>query len=137
MKYIKFLLLGTLFGVVLVKAEVVSWYRIQEMFRFQGFHMYGVIGSAVLLGIVVTTFIKWKKLKTFQGEQIKIEPKDFSIARYLYGGILFGLGWALTGACPGPVYILIGYGFTVFIPVLLSAILGTFVYGLVRKKLPH
>lgn len=137
MKYIKFLLLGTLFGVVLVKAEVVSWYRIQEMFRFQGFHMYGVIGSAVLLGIVVTTFIKRKKLKTFQGEQIKIKPKDFSIARYLYGGILFGLGWALTGACPGPVYILIGYGFTVFIPVLLSAILGTFVYGLVRKKLPH
>lgn len=137
MKYIKFLLLGTLFGVVLVKAEVVSWYRIQEMFRFQGFHMYGVIGSAVLLGIVVTTFIKRKKLKTFQGEQIKIEPKDFSIARYLYGGILFGLGWALTGACPGPVYILIGYGFTVFIPVLLSAILGTFAYGLVRKKLPH
>lgn len=137
MKYIKFLLLGVLFGIVLVKAEVVSWFRIHEMFRFQSFHMFGVIGTAVLLGIGVIALIKRAKLKAFDGEQIAIEAKDFSISRYLYGGILFGLGWALTGACPGPIYILIGYGFTVFIPVLLSAILGTFVYGLVRKKLPH
>lgn len=137
MKYIKFLLFGVLFGIVLVKAEVVSWFRIQEMFRFQSFHMYGVIGSAVLLGIAVVALIKRTKLRAFKGEQIEIAPKDFSIARYLLGGVLFGLGWALTGACPGPIYILIGYGFTVFIPVLLSAILGTFVYGLVRNKLPH
>lgn len=137
MKYIKFLLLGVLFGIVLVKGEVVSWYRIQEMFRFQSFHMYGVIGSAVLLGTIVMAFIKRTQLRSYYGEQIKIAKKDFSIARYLYGGILFGIGWALTGACPGPIYILIGYGFTIFIPILLSAILGTFVYGLVRHKLPH
>lgn len=137
MKYIKFLLLGVVFGIVLVKSEVVSWYRIQEMFRFQSFHMYGVIGSAVLTGIMVVAFIKRSKLKSFIGEEIKFTPKPFSIARYLFGGIIFGLGWALTGACPGPIYILIGYGFTVFIPVLLSALLGTFVYGLIRKKLPH
>lgn len=137
MKYIKFLVLGTLFGIVLVKGEVVSWYRIQEMFRFQSFHMYGVIGSAVVLGAIVVAFIKRTQLRSYYGEKIRIDKKEFSIARYLYGGIIFGIGWALTGACPGPVYILIGYGFTVFIPILLSAMLGTFVYGLIRHKLPH
>lgn len=137
MKYIKFLLLGTLFGIVLVKGEVISWYRIQEMFRFESFHMYGVIGSAVVLGIIVMTMIKRAQLRSYNGEQIKIVAKEQGFARYLYGGILFGIGWALTGACPGPMYILIGYGFTVFIPILLSAVLGTFLYGLIRHKLPH
>ncbi len=137
MRYIKFLLLGALFGIVLVKGEVVSWYRIQEMFRFQSFHMYGVIGSAVILGIIVMAIIKRTRLQSYDGEQIKITPKDRGVARYLYGGVLFGMGWALTGACPGPVYILIGYGFTIFIPILLSAVLGTFAYGLIRHRLPH
>ena len=137
MKYIKFLLLGAFFGIVLVKGEVVSWYRIQEMFRFQSFHMYGVIGSAVILGVIVMALIKRFQLRAYDGEKIKITSKDRSFARYLYGGVLFGMGWALTGACPGPIYILIGYGFTVFIPILLSAALGTFVYGLIRHKLPH
>lgn|SRR5690554_5790451 len=137
MKYIKFLLLGVLFGIVLVKGEVVSWYRIQEMFRFQSFHMYGVIGSAVILGIFVMAIIKRTQLQSYDGKQIEITPKERGVKRYLYGGVLFGIGWALTGACPGPIYILIGYGFTVFIPILLSAILGTFVYGMIRHKLPH
>lgn len=137
MKYIKFLLLGVLFGIVLVKGEVVSWYRIQEMFRFQSFHMYGVIGSAVILGIFMMAIIKRTQLKSYNGKQIQITPKERGVKRYLYGGVLFGIGWALTGACPGPIYILIGYGFTVFIPILLSAILGTFVYGMIRHKLPH
>lgn len=137
MKYIKFLLLGILFGIVLVKGEVVSWYRIQEMFRFQGFHMYGVIGSAVILGVIVMAIIKRAQLQSYDGKQIEITPKERGVKRYLYGGVLFGIGWALTGACPGPIYILIGYGFTVFVPILLSAVLGTFVYGLIRHKLPH
>lgn len=137
MRYIKFLGVGILFGIVLVKAEIISWYRIQEMFRFQDFHMYGVIGSAVLSGIVIVALIKKMGLRSSEGKEIKFPPKDKSIFRYLYGGTIFGLGWALTGACPGPIYILIGYGFSVFIVVLISALLGTLVYGMVRNKLPQ
>lgn len=137
MKVLKYLLTGILFGILLTKGEVISWYRIQEMFLLDSFHMYGIIGSAVVLGTIVIYFIKRKELNSIEGNQIKIKDKDKGIIRYLAGGIIFGLGWSMTGACPGPIYILIGNGFSVFIVVLLSALLGAFAYGLVRKRLPH
>jgi uncharacterized membrane protein YedE/YeeE len=137
MKYIKFLVIGILFGIVMTKSEAISWYRIQEMFRFQSFHMYGIIGSALAIGILLVQLIKIKGLKTYQGETIQLKDKNFSISRYLFGGIIFGFGWALSGACPGPMYTLIGNGFSVFIVVILSALLGTYVYGLLRGRLPH
>lgn len=137
MKYVKYLLVGILFGITLTKSEVVSWYRIQEMFRFDAFHMYGVIGSAVALGIIITYLIKKFQVQSLEGETITFTPKAWSVPRYLIGGIIFGLGWAMTGACPGPLYILIGNGYLVIIVVVLSAMAGTFVYGLLRDKLPH
>ena len=137
MKFIKYLLTGIVFGIILSKAEVISWFRIYEMFRFQSFHMYGVIGSAVLLGILIIQLIKKFKLKDLSGKPIYLQPKKKSIARYLFGGIIFGLGWALTGACPGPLFILLGNGFTVVIIIILASLLGTYVYGLLRDKLPH
>lgn len=135
--YLSYLLAGTLFGFVLVKAEVISWYRVHEMFRFESFHMYGVIGSAVLVGALSVGLIKRFGVRTFGGDEITLSPKDPGYRRYLLGGITFGLGWALTGACPGPIAALIGGGQTVFVVVLASAILGTYVYGLVQKRLPH
>ncbi|MCP4521405.1 MAG: YeeE/YedE family protein [Cytophagales bacterium] len=137
MKYIKFLLVGVIFGIVLSKAEIVSWYRIYEMFKFQSFHMYGVIGSAVVLGIITKLIIKKVKLQSIEGDEIITNPKDMSIPRYLIGGTLFGLGWAMTGACPGPMFIVIGQGVWAMGIVILSATFGTFVYGLIRHKLPH
>ncbi len=137
MKFIKYLLVGTVFGITLAKAEVISWYRIYEMFRFQSFHMYGVIGSAVILGIIFVQLIKRRHMKSIDGNEITINPKNVSVPRYLIGGIIFGLGWAMTGACPGPMFILIGNGVTVIIAMLASAIVGTYVYGLLRNKLPH
>ncbi len=137
MKYIKFLLIGILFGIIMTKSEAISWYRIQEMFRFQSFHMYGIIGSALAVGVVIMQLIKRKQLKTYNGEPILLADKSFSIPRYLFGGIVFGLGWALCGACPGPMYTLVGNGFSVFIVIILSAVLGTYVYGLLRDRLPH
>ncbi|MEM1408995.1 MAG: DUF6691 family protein [Bacteroidota bacterium] len=137
MNFIKFLLVGVVFGITLTKAEIISWYRIYEMFRFQSFHMYGVIGSAVVLGVVLLWFIKKIRVKSINGDFISMPAKEKGWVRYLVGGTLFGLGWALTGACPGPLYILIGNGFTVFLVVLLSAVIGTFIYGLVKNKLPH
>ncbi|MEM6361244.1 MAG: DUF6691 family protein [Bacteroidota bacterium] len=137
MKFVKFLLVGVVFGITLTKAEIISWYRIYEMFRFQSFHMYGVIGSAVVLGVIVIWFAKKTSLKGMNGDFISMPAKEKGWVRYLIGGTLFGLGWALTGACPGPIYILIGNGFTIFLVVLLSAVIGTFTYGLVRDKLPH
>lgn len=137
MKNIRFLIAGILFGIILTKAEVISWYRIYEMFRFESFHMYGVIGSAVMLGIVAIQLIKRFKLKDFSGNLIVIEEKRKVFWPPLLGGTLFGLGWAFTGACPGPIYILIGNGFLVFIVVFVAAVAGTFVYGLVRDKLPQ
>ncbi len=137
MKYFKYIIVGIVFGITLTKAEVISWYRIYEMFRFQSFHMYGVIGSAVVLGILFTQLIKRTGMKSLDGEPITIQPKQMSIPRYLFGGIIFGLGWAMTGACPGPMFILIGNGVTVVIAMVASAILGTYVYGLLRDKLPH
>ena len=137
MKYLKFILLGVFFGILGTKSEFISWFRIHEMFRFESFHMFGLIGSAVLLGSILVFIIKKGKLKQLDGGVISFKIKQKSFARYFIGGSIFGLGWALTGACPGPIYILIGNGYIVFILVWLSALLGTFVYGLLRDKLPH
>ncbi len=125
-----------LFGIVLVKSEIISWFRIQEMFRLQAFHMYGIIGSAILVGMISVMLIKRFKLKTIRNETIVIPDKQFQWGN-VYGGLIFGLGWAITGACPGPLFALIGSGFPVIIVTLLSAIAGTWVYGLLREKLPH
>ncbi len=133
---IKYLVAGVLFGIVLVKSEVVSWFRIQEMFRMQSFHMYGVIGSAVMVGIISVWLIKKFNVKTIHGEEIHFHPKKFNKGQ-IYGGLIFGFGWALTGACPGPLFAQIGTGFMVVAVVLLSAIAGTWVYGYFREKLPH
>lgn len=132
----KYTFIGLLFGVLFVKAEIVSWFRIQEMFRLQSFHMYGVIGSAVITGAISVWLIKKFKIRTLQGESIIFHPKKFNKGQ-IYGGLLFGLGWAITGACPGPLYAQIGIGSTVTIITLLSAIAGTWVYGSIREKLPH
>jgi len=136
MKNFKFLLLGTLFGIILIKAEAISWFRIQEMFRFQSFHMYGIICSAIVVGLISIQLIKKFNIKTFSGEEIKIEPKQFTKGNII-GGLMFGLGWAMTGACPGPLYALIGSGLLIVVVILLSAILGTYTYGVLRDKLPH
>jgi uncharacterized membrane protein YedE/YeeE len=133
---IKYLVVGTLFGIVFTKAEVISWFRIQEMFRFQSFHMFGVIGTAIAVGMLSVFLIKKFNVKTIDGSPITIEPKKFNKGQII-GGLLFGFGWALTGACPGPLYAQIGTGATVVIITLLSAIAGTWVYGLLRAKLPH
>jgi len=133
---IKYLLAGMIFGIFLIKAEVISWFRIQEMFRLQSFHMYGVIGSAVAVGIISVLLIKKFRARSMEGETIKIEPKKFNKGQ-IYGGLIFGLGWAITGACPGPLFAQIGTGATVIIITLLSAIAGTWVYGKLRPKLPH
>lgn len=133
---VKYLLAGTWFGILLIKAEVVSWYRIQEMFRFQSFHMYGVIGSAVAVGVVSIWLIRKFNIKTIHNEEIVIQDKPLNKGN-VYGGLMFGLGWAMTGACPGPLFALVGYGSLAIGIVLLSAIAGTWVYGLVRERLPH
>ncbi len=136
-KYASFFAVGIFFGIVLTKSELISWYRIYEMFHFEAFHLYGVMGSAVALGITGTVLMKKWKMKSVEGQTIQFTPKNRSVARYLLGGVIFGLGWAMVGACPGPIYILIGYGYSVIVVVLLSALAGTWVYGLVRNKLPH
>ncbi|NLR77273.1 YeeE/YedE family protein [Chitinophaga eiseniae] len=133
---LKYLLAGLVFGVIFVKAEVISWFRIQEMFRLQSFHMYGVIGSAVLVGMLSVWLIKKFNIKTIQGETVTFQPKKFNRGQ-IYGGLIFGLGWAITGACPGPLFAQIGTGATVIVITLLSAIAGTWVYGKFREKLPH
>ncbi|MEJ7672862.1 MAG: DUF6691 family protein [Chitinophagaceae bacterium] len=133
---IRFLIMGIFFGILLVKSEVISWFRIQEMFHLQSFHMYGVIGSAVVTGIISVWLIKRFNIKTMNGEKIVIPSKKFNKGQ-IYGGLLFGFGWALTGACPGPMFAQIGSGALVIIVSLLSAIAGTWVYGLLREKLPH
>lgn len=134
--YIKYILLGMVFGIILVKSEVISWYRIQEMFRLQSFHMFGVIGSAVVTGIISVWLIKRFRIKSINGERIDLPQKKFSKGQ-VYGGLIFGFGWAITGACPGPLFAQIGSGFTVVIVTLLSAIAGTWVYGYARERLPH
>lgn len=138
LEYLKYLLIGTLFGFVLMKSEVVSWYRIQEMFRFDSIHMYGIIGIAVLVGMASIQMIKRWNIRDIYGNAITIPPKDpTQVKRYIIGGTLFGLGWALLGACPGPMFTLLGSGLTIMAVPILSALAGTYTYGLLRDKLPH
>ncbi len=134
---ISYLILGVLFGIILIKSEVVSWFRIQEMFRFQSFHMYGIIGSAILVGFTSIQLLKKFDIKTLQGEKIVFKPKPLKWKSNLFGGMLFGLGWAIAGACPGPLYALIGSGYSIILVVLASAIFGTLFYGIVKEKIPH
>lgn len=133
---LKYLIVGIIFGIVFVKGEVISWFRIQEMFRLQSFFMYGVIGTAVIVGMISIWLIKKFNIKTFNGEKITFENKKFDKGQ-IYGGLIFGIGWAITGACPGPLFAQIGSGFIVVGITLLSAIAGTWVYGYLRNKLPH
>ncbi len=133
---LKYLFVGIIFGVLFVKSEVISWFRIQEMFRLQSFHMYGIIGSAVVVGIISVWLIKKFNIKTIHGEKITISPKKFNKGQ-IYGGLTFGFGWAMTGACPGPLFAQIGTGATVIAVTLLSAVIGTWVYGYFRERLPH
>ena len=137
MNVLKYFLVGFIFGIVLTKSEAVSWYRIYEMFHFQSFHMYGIIGVAVATGIIGIQIIKRNKIKDVKGLPIEIQDKDNVTARYLIGGISFGLGWALVGSCPGPIFILLGAGFLPMLLVLFGALFGTFLYGLIKDKLPH
>lgn len=133
---LKYVVVGIFFGIIFVKAEIISWFRIQEMFQLQSFFMYGVIGIAVVVGIISVQLIKRFNIKTIQGEKIEIQPKTFNKGQ-IYGGLLFGFGWAMTGACPGPLFAQIGTGATVIVVTLASAILGTWFYGLIKDKLPH
>lgn len=136
--YLKYLLAGLFFGFVLIKSEVVSWFRIQEMFRFDAFHMYGIIGLAIVTGMISIQIIKKFRMKDAESNPISIPPKDSTqTTRYLAGGILFGLGWALTGACPGPLFTLAGAGYGIILVPIASAVLGTWVYGVLRPRLPH
>ncbi|GAA0741875.1 DUF6691 family protein [Gaetbulibacter jejuensis] len=137
MKYLKFLLVGIFFGIVLVKSEAVSWYRIYEMFKFESFHMYGIIGSAVVTGILLLQLAKILKLKNIEGTQVNVPKKEMGLTRYIVGGSIFGLGWALSGACPGPMYILVGTGVFSMLIVIAAAIFGTYIYGVLKDKLPH
>ena len=131
------LITGILFGIVMTKSEAISWYRIQEMFRFQGFHMYGVIGVAVILGAIMFFLMKKYKFKNMDGEVVQFPEKDKTYLASIFGGIIFGLGWAMTGACPGPLYVLIGNGYMIVLVIILSALIGTFTYGKLKSKLPH
>ena len=136
MKYLKFLSVGIFFGILLVKSEAVSWFRIFEMFRFESFHMYGIIGVAVVLGVIMKMVMKKTGFKTVSGELAEFKPKAKGVKNIL-GGTIFGLGWAMTGACPGPLYVLVGHGYWAILVVLVSAVLGALTYGMVRSKLPH
>jgi uncharacterized membrane protein YedE/YeeE len=137
MKFLKYIIVGFIFGIVLTKSEAVSWYRIYEMFHFQSFHMYGIIGVAVITGVIGIQIIKRLNVKDFTGNPITIADKERGSTRYWIGGIFFGLGWALVGACPGPIFILLGAGILPVIFILIGALLGTFLYGVIKDKLPH
>lgn len=137
MKGFKFILVGLVFGIIMAKSEAISWYRIQEMFRFQAFHMYGIIGTAVVLGTISVYLIKKFKLKDTQGNLITFQDKIKGWPRYIIGGSIFGLGWALTGACPGPMFVNIGYGYWTMIVVVIGALAGTYLYGVIKDRLPH
>ena len=132
-----YLVIGILFGIIMFKSEAASWFRIYEMFQFQSFQMYGIIGSAVVIGLILVQSIKYFKIKSFYGEEIVFTPKNKSFSRYMYGGIIFGLGWALAGACPGPMFVLVGAGYLPILIVIVFSVLGTFLYGLLKDKLPH
>ena len=137
MRTLIYLLIGILFGITMFKSEAASWFRIYEMFKFESFHMYGIIGSALVIGIIVVQLIKRLHIKSLYGETIHFHPKAKSFSRYMFGGIIFGLGWALAGACPGPMFTLVGAGFVPILIVIAASLAGTFVYGLIKDKLPH
>ncbi|WP_299676684.1 DUF6691 family protein [uncultured Dokdonia sp.] len=137
MRTLIYLGIGILFGITMYKSEAASWFRIYEMFSFDSFHMYGIIGAALVIGVIGIQLIKRFNITTFYGENIHIPPKEKGWKRYLLGGIIFGLGWALAGACPGPMFTLVGAGFLPILIVIASAVLGTFLYGLLKDKLPH
>ena len=137
MRLIRFLLVGILFGIVMTKSEAVSWFRIQEMFRFQSFHMYGIIGVAVIVGAIMHFMIKRGKFKNIGGEVIQFADKPKTYTASILGGTLFGFGWAMTGACPGPLYTLLGHGYWIILVIIASALVGAFTYGALRNKLPH
>lgn len=137
MRMSRYILVGMLLGFILYKSEAVSWFRIYEMFRFQSFHMFGIIGSAIVSGIIVVQIVKRRHVKNVDGNVIVINDKNKSVYRYLIGGFIFGLGWALAGACPAPMFILLGSGHTVFIVYLIAAMTGTYLYGVLRPRLPH
>ncbi len=137
MKFFKFLVVGIVFGIIMAKSEAMSWYRIQEMFRFQSFHMYGIIGTAVALGVTGVSIIKRFQMRDVSGNPILFLPKDKSYKKYLIGGTIFGLGWALSGACPGPMVVNVGYGYTSMAVVFFFALVGTLLYGILKDKLPH
>ncbi len=137
MRNLIFCLLGVFFGILMTKSEAISWFRIHEMFRFESIHMYGIIGVAVCLSIPAMWYMKKKGIKTAAGHAVSYTPKKLNYTRYLTAGTIFGLGWALIGACPGPIYVMIGGGYLIFVVVLIGALLGTLIYGLLREKLPH
>lgn len=137
MKKLYFFAVGIVFGIVMIKSEAASWFRIFEMFYFQSFHMYGIIGSAIITGVLGNLVIKKLKIKDFNNNQIQYNNKENTIKRYIVGGSIFGLGWGLVGACPGPMFVLFGAGFYSVLIIILSAVFGTFVYGLLKDKLPH
>ncbi len=137
MKNISFLGVGALFGIIMSKSEAISWFRIQEMFRFQSIHMYGIIGVCVILGAAMFYIMKKSGFKAADGSTPDFSDKPKTYTASILGGTIFGLGWALTGACPGPLYVLLGHGYWIILVVIISALLGTFVYGLLKAKLPH
>lgn len=137
MRSITYLVIGIFFGIIMFKSEAASWFRIYEMFQFGSFHMYGIMGSALGLGMIGVQIIKRYSIKTLGGGEMSLQPKDKGVTRYLIGGIIFGLGWALTGACPGPMYVLAGAGYISIVIVIFGAIAGTFLYGLIKTRLPH
>ncbi|MDX1470029.1 MAG: DUF6691 family protein [Flavobacteriaceae bacterium] len=137
MKKLTFLAIGIFFGILLYKSEAASWFRIYEMFRFGSFHMYGIMGSAVVTGFIGIQLMKKFNIKPIWGHHLQLQPKDRSVARYLFGGIIFGLGWALAGSCPGPMYVLAGAGYYSILIVLFGALIGTYLYGVLKKYLPH
>ncbi|WP_298781872.1 DUF6691 family protein [uncultured Polaribacter sp.] len=137
MRTLIYLFIGILLGITMFKSEAASWFRIYEMFKFESFHMYGIIGSALVTGIIVIKLIKIFKIKSLYGKRISFNPKEKSFSRYMFGGIIFGLGWALAGACPGPMFTLVGAGYFPIFIVIIASLFGTFLYGLLKKKLPH
>lgn len=137
MKGLKFIIAGILFGIVMSKSEAISWYRIQEMFRFQSFHMYGIIGTAVVIGVISIFFIKKYQLKDIEGKVIVIPDKEKGWKKGIFGGTIFGMGWAVTGACPGPMFVNLGQGYLAFLLIIVGATIGTYAYGVFKDKLPH
>ena len=138
MRTVVYFAIGILFGITMFKSEAASWFRIYEMFQFKAFHMYGIIGSALFCGVIITYLLKKLKVKSvLNGEEIHIANKEKGWKRYLFGGLFFGFGWAISGACPGPMFTVLGAGFLPILVVIAAATLGTFCYGLLQKHLPH